>query len=714
MRCTLPLPLDAITVAGMAGNDSLQLEGFPETTTPVVLGGEGSDELSTGNGTEDMLVDGNGSGNDTLRAGSYDDALIANEGADVLQGGNGNDLLLSASLCDGDTLQGAAPGEGDGSSVNSASWAKLPVGQPGVIADLAAGKAGDSWSGGIPACSSGTPATLANIDDLEGSSGPDHSTATKTTTTSSGASAKTKSGAAAAPTTSKPKTKSPRSAAAAREPTPASWTRSTTSTAAHRAAHTSTGHVREAGIVRGSGRAAGAESGRGHRLAVAITVLMLVIGAGVGLGARSAAGDEPTPPATARTTPGPTARQTAEALGDASVEGFEDVPATDPQVAEELPHRDLERQEALELTEGVFGAQLEEPAGIFDELEPERFLSDNVAVASSSTLPEAEASGPLAPEQPVLIESTMPLRTENAEGEEEVVDLTLASPEGSGGELKPENPLTEVSIPAHLGEGISVGGVGVSVAGAPQEAAPTNVEGQYAFYPNVAENTDLAVAPTPTGIETMTTIRSADAPLVTTYELSLPEGTALESGPGGTAEVANGGKTDLLIPPPTATDASGVPVPATQRIDGDSVVVEISPEPSTQFPVLVDPNFIVEGWNWTYEHQSQSAWTPSNTAPGLAPFPYAFWETQSNPPNPNPAPGLDLTSAGWGNGTVGGMAQWLYTVPRYNQDVARYGSPPTTWISYLVTENVWFLTHGNSGNYPAMVVGLAAPGSAGW
>ena len=173
VRCTLPLPLDAITVAGMAGNDSLQLEGFPETTTPVVLGGEGSDELSTGNGTEDMLVDGNGSGNDTLRAGSYDDALIANEGADVLQGGNGNDLLLSASLCDGDTLQGAAPGEGDGSSVNSASWAKLPVGQPGVIADLAAGKAGDSWSGGIPACSSGTPATLANIDDLEGSSGPD-------------------------------------------------------------------------------------------------------------------------------------------------------------------------------------------------------------------------------------------------------------------------------------------------------------------------------------------------------------------------------------------------------------------------------------------------------------------------------------------------------------------------------------------------------------
>lgn len=173
VKCTLPKPLDAITLAGMAGNDLLQLEGFPETTTPVLLGGEGSDELSTGNGTEDLLVDGNGSGADSLRAGNYDDALIANEGADSVQGGNGNDLLLSASLCDGDTLEGAALGENDGTAVNSTSWAKLPEGLPGVIADLEKGKAGDTWSGSTPACSAGTPATLIDIDDLEGSSGPD-------------------------------------------------------------------------------------------------------------------------------------------------------------------------------------------------------------------------------------------------------------------------------------------------------------------------------------------------------------------------------------------------------------------------------------------------------------------------------------------------------------------------------------------------------------
>lgn len=173
VKCGLPRPLDAITLGGMGGNDALTLAGFPETTTPVLLGGEGSDELTAANGTEDMLVDGNGSGNDSLSAGSYDDALINNEGADNLQGGNGNDLLLSASNCEGDTLQGAASGEGDGAAVNSTSWAKLPLGLPGVVADIEKGKVGDTWSGSTPACASGAAGTLANIDDLEGSSGND-------------------------------------------------------------------------------------------------------------------------------------------------------------------------------------------------------------------------------------------------------------------------------------------------------------------------------------------------------------------------------------------------------------------------------------------------------------------------------------------------------------------------------------------------------------
>lgn len=157
----------------MAGNDTLTTEGFPVLTTPVLLGGEGDDTLTTGNGTEDLLVDGPGEGNDTLSAGSYDDALLNNEGIDNLQGGLGNDLLISVTICDGnttegDTLQGAASGESDGAAQNSASWAQLPEASGGVVADLASQTAGNTYSTG-PACATGHLANLRNIDDIEAS-----------------------------------------------------------------------------------------------------------------------------------------------------------------------------------------------------------------------------------------------------------------------------------------------------------------------------------------------------------------------------------------------------------------------------------------------------------------------------------------------------------------------------------------------------------------
>jgi Ca2+-binding RTX toxin-like protein len=172
VTCGLSKSLDSITLAGMAGNDTLTLEGFPELSTPVLLGGEGNDTLTAGNGTEDMLVDGNGSGEDILRSNNYDDALINNEGKDIVEGGLGNDLLLSVAICEGDTLDGAKSSEGDGADVNSSSWAKLPVseGAAGVVANLEAGSAGNLAG---PACTSGTPATLVRIDDLEGSTGVD-------------------------------------------------------------------------------------------------------------------------------------------------------------------------------------------------------------------------------------------------------------------------------------------------------------------------------------------------------------------------------------------------------------------------------------------------------------------------------------------------------------------------------------------------------------
>jgi Ca2+-binding RTX toxin-like protein len=180
VKCILPKKLDSIAMAGMAGNDRLALnvsEQSWETTTPILLGGEGNDEILGSGYTEDLLVDGNDSGGDVLKAFAYDDGLLNNEGADTLEGGNGNDLLVSSGTCEGDTLQGAESGTGDGAAQNNASFAQVPAGAPGVVADLESegelkGTAGNVYSSG-PACSSGSLNKLRNTDDLEATNGND-------------------------------------------------------------------------------------------------------------------------------------------------------------------------------------------------------------------------------------------------------------------------------------------------------------------------------------------------------------------------------------------------------------------------------------------------------------------------------------------------------------------------------------------------------------
>lgn len=441
----------------------------------------------------------------------------------------------------------------------------------------------------------------------------------------------------------------------------------------------------------------------------ALFVFGVAVALALGVDARRARGDEAVSQIEASL---PTAEQTEEMLEDLGDERLAEQPATDPEVARELPHQDLEREEALELADAVFGTELETASEVFDELEPSRFLSDYAAVIPSSDLPQptaeegGEAPASSTTDDLVLIESTLPLRTETADGKEEPVDLSLQSPEGEGGELRPENPLTDLEIPAQLGEGIALSDVGVEieVLGAPAAQTPTNVDQEYAFYPNVAENTDLIVSPIPTGVETMTQVRSADAPRTTTYRLSLPAEDSLKPTNSGGAEVVQNGRSLVAIPPPSATDAAGNPVPVEMEVDGTDLSVSISPGPSTVFPILVDPWYIVEQGN---TGNMLAAWTPSSTSPSTyGPWPYARWWGPS-------LPGLDLTSGSPNPSYSGTHADWSYWVPRYAEDLTKYGSAPSTFIAQWNSEGVFFLPWGNNANYPALVLGLIRPG-IGW
>jgi NHL repeat len=366
----------------------------------------------------------------------------------------------------------------------------------------------------------------------------------------------------------------------------------------------------------------------------------------------------------------------------ASLEGEGPAPevieSTDLEAAERLPHTDLDRWEAADLLSSVFAPVLEGAAGIFDELEVERFHGDHVAVLAPGDQFGREIDSEGA-SQPTLLESTLPLRTANASGEDAAVNLAL---EQANGGLQPSNPMVEVEIPGQLGEGISLPetGVEINLADAPVERAPSIVEESTAFYPNIAPDSDLTVAPTPLGVETSTQLRSEDAPRDQTFDLILPDGASLKEAKGGGAEVVSqAGKPLIVVAPPTAVDAAGESVPVYLETIGDSVLVKAIPDKDAVYPILVDPL-----WEkYTYGQQggprpNYDGWTAETNNPTFFQTAENDWCSACN----DIIWGLELNSFA-GSTSPWSRALWNYHVPRWAADAA-IGKEPTTYINYAM------------------------------
>jgi streptogramin lyase len=459
------------------------------------------------------------------------------------------------------------------------------------------------------------------------------------------------------------------------------------------------------------------------RLAIALFCMCLTVGVA------SAFADEPAGPAADL----PTSAEITEAI-ESEGPGLIPTQATNPSAAEKLPHQNLGREEALELLRGVFEEQLQNPAGILDQLEVERFLAPDVAVISQSELegsePEAaggEEEGEVA--GAVLLDSTVPLRTESPSGEAEAVDLSL---EHSEGELQPANPLAEVNIPEQLGDGITLPGPGVTIdlAGAPEELATSIVDESVGFLPNVATDTDLVIAPTPTGVETLTHLRSPEAPRVQTFDLQLPAGATVKATEDGGAVVMEGQETLVSVSAPTAIDASGASVPVSLAVEGNSLILTTSPSSSTQFPVLVDPLYQTYEWakskwwqsgifNNSHEPSASNSYSKREEWGEEYGSPYTSgrfrlenqaWSEWA--PVPMGTPGLWIDA--YGPMTAGERGSFIYTVPRYFTDQENYGGvKPTSYISNMTLSNVdW---NANSASLsPYLFLGIWDPVNSGW
>jgi sugar lactone lactonase YvrE len=407
-------------------------------------------------------------------------------------------------------------------------------------------------------------------------------------------------------------------------------------------------------------------------------ILCFLLCVGVGMALADPGTDEPS----AEVSPPAPELQVGE-LAASENSSVEASPETNPQTAVELPHSGLDREEVIDLVKGVFEPELQAPAAGFDELKVDKFLTNQAAVVSGGQGLEGAEQLDGSSNEHLLLESTIPLRTD---GEE--VDLQLG-PSDEG--LAPESPLVEVSIPEKLGEGISLpeAGVTIEVPGSAEERSPSRVENT-ALYPNIAADSDLVAAPTPTGVEILTTMRSPEAPRSQTFQLQLPAGAELRERSNGAIAVL-AGEEILLVQEPTAMDAAGTSVPVKLTLSGDAVTVTAEPGSSTQWPVLVDPIFESYDWYGSGSTTGLSDWAPKNTDTNQL----GLWHSAL--PGPYPI-GLNAVAQP-GSYVPGVEARWSHEVPRLEQG-EKEGRIPTSYIAALHLSNVSIKTSaGTSSPY---------------
>jgi hypothetical protein len=271
------------------------------------------------------------------------------------------------------------------------------------------------------------------------------------------------------------------------------------------------------------------------------------------------------------------------------------------------PEAEEQREDTWHAFSGIPAGQSEELMRVlFDEQlealnsDPSRFLSDAQLVrplgdSGAVVKDEGESS---------LLETSVPVRTENDEGELAKVDLSLvATPEG----FQTENAISEVVLPESADESIQVGeeGFEISQAGA-SESAANRFGDKNLFYPSALHDTDLFVAPNSFGTELFDLLRSKESPEDLSFEISVPAGAELRSDGRGGAEVVREGETITSIPKPTAVDAQETEVPIQTEVDGDSISLHINHRSGEYaYPILVDP--VIEDWvnsgnNWYNGH----------------------------------------------------------------------------------------------------------------
>jgi tripartite motif-containing protein 71 len=319
-----------------------------------------------------------------------------------------------------------------------------------------------------------------------------------------------------------------------------------------------------------------------------------------------------------------------------------------------LAFADVDQATARDLLKTVFAEQLAQL-----NQDPGRFLSDaqlmSTSDATSATVKD-EGDGQ-------VLESSLPVRTEDEEGDLRKVDLSL---EETAGGFETANALVEVQIPDSAGQPVEVGqdGIAIKLAGADGERTLRPFGDENVLATEVLPDTDMLISPIATGIEVFNVLRSERSPETLRFRVDMPAGAVLRAKGEWGAEVVKDEELLTTIHEPVAVDAQGTDVPVELRVEDDFLALTVDHrEGDYAMPILLDP-VLENNENWIYGQNHNAldlgVWGFHRNVAGIYGSTYCIYECFG--PGGAGTRGLYVSSQP-GTYWPGQFAQWSYAAP---------------------------------------------------
>ena len=347
-----------------------------------------------------------------------------------------------------------------------------------------------------------------------------------------------------------------------------------------------------------------------------------------------------------------------------------------------IGYTDLPPSEEAQLLREEFAPQLDAI-----DSDPSRALSDvELKKIASPTEALATVDG-----EKVIIDSSVPLRAENSDGNLGKVDLSL---EEQADGYSPANPLVDVSLPKTADAPIQVGNAGLTLTavGADPTALARPLGEESLFVPEVAEDASLLLSPISGGVELSAMLASAESPHQLEFAVTLPPNTQLVPAEGGANVVDDDGTVLDRITAPKAVDADGNDLSVALIVKEGAIVLSLSVgEAEPAYPIYVDPEVIEENW-WGFADTSklfywnwQWAGVPSAET----------YIGQRSPIVDNWGNGLYVRSKSATNYPAGSYGRWWF---------APQGA--TTYMRRVILGPMHYDAHGCTANEPHPYIGV--------